>query len=168
MLENQFLILVWDKGATKMKKAELQKNSWNEHGTSLTILNPHHPLTFLLLLSKTTRHIFDSLGSSVWSFMDPWITQSVMVRKQFSINNYDPLSCLKTFWPQRPPWGPGRGWEGVRMRICPPYPHARRKRRPKCQWLFGLDRDLYTKNSPFWTLLLPGAFVFHKHIGFVF
>ena len=33
MLENQFLILVWDKGTTKMKKAELQKKllewTWN-------------------------------------------------------------------------------------------------------------------------------------------
>ena len=29
-----------------------------------------------------------------------------------------------------------------------------------------LDRDLYTKNSKFWTLLPPKAFVFHKHTRF--
>ena len=30
------------------------------------------------------------------------------------------------------------------------------------------DRDLYTKNKKFWTLLPPGSFVFHKHIRFYF
>ena len=67
-------------GCNKDEKTEFQyketllrcihhKNSLNEHETSLTLLNPRCPLTSFFLTPKSIGHIFDSLGSSVRSFM---------------------------------------------------------------------------------------------------